>query len=150
MLTYAAFSHRARTRLAFGPLTELLSSLRNITGSGVDRGRRAGRQPIAFAASTRFRMRRRQRDTRTLTLIRFLQFIIRFGTVGAIHLVSNEMKQKAQFVFAPLARDGVYRDRIDDGQIIGHNTLLAVSIANCLSDLKLENECAAITQAVAR
>jgi hypothetical protein len=75
-------------------------------------------------------------------LSRFRNVIIRFGFVGALHIenpLNTEEKDeprdaKAQFIFAPNARDGVFRDPMEDGRIVGKNACL---IASLLKQIKM-------------
>ncbi len=63
---------------------------------------------------------------RALTAFRHL--IVRFGQVGAVHVHTDGRRRTAGLVFAPLAKDGVYRDAAEDGRIYGKNTLLSISL----------------------
>ncbi|MEQ8764839.1 MAG: hypothetical protein RL885_12985 [Planctomycetota bacterium] len=65
--------------------------------------------------------------------------IIRFGVSAALYIRSRHSRSRstdreAVFVFAPLARDGVHRDRSEDGDIAGYKVLIAASIARSLLD----------------
>jgi len=62
---------------------------------------------------------------RLRAIARFRDVTVRFGVVAAIHLHTLGRNRAARLVFAPLAKEGVYRDRLDDGEIIGKNTMMA-------------------------
>jgi hypothetical protein len=62
-------------------------------------------------------------------LAQFHSLIVRFGAVGAAYVPRDG---HPHLVFAPLAKDGVYRERHNDGQIIGSNFLLCAAIIRSL------------------
>ncbi len=64
----------------------------------------------------------------------FRHLIIRMGTVAALHITTEtNLRRTADFVFAPLARIGIYRDKNEDGDLIGHNVFLAAAVARMLA-----------------
>jgi hypothetical protein len=72
---------------------------------------------------------------RLRALARFRHLIIRFGVVAALHIQTHGRNRSAQLAFAPLAKDGVYRDRKDDGEIIGKNTFLAAALISEIEEV---------------
>jgi hypothetical protein len=63
-------------------------------------------------------------------LTTFGHLIIRFGFVGALHVKRVAKGFAAQFVFAPNARGGIFRDETDDGRIVGRNAVLIACLVN--------------------
>jgi hypothetical protein len=66
-------------------------------------------------------------------LSRFKHLIVRFGMVGVVHVVTDGRRRQAELIFAPLAKDMIYRDPTEDGDLIGNNVLLSASIVNGLA-----------------
>lgn len=67
--------------------------------------------------------------------------IVRYGIVAAVHLYDARPQRSAQklgqFVFAPLAPEGVYRDRERDGDMPGYKSILAAALVKQIAMAKL-------------
>jgi len=69
----------------------------------------------------------------------FKHVIIRLSMVGAIHILTEGRERSADLVFAPLAKSGVYRDPLEDGEILGKNGLMIAAIVNMFAQKRLTN-----------
>lgn len=68
-------------------------------------------------------------------LLSFGHLIIRFGVVAALHLWTDRVRDSTvhgELVFAPYATDGVYRDRLEHGDIVGYKSLFVAAIATAI------------------
>jgi hypothetical protein len=63
-------------------------------------------------------------------LCQFRHVVIRFGMVAAIHIMTTERCRTADLVFAPAAREMIYRDPLEDGQLFGNNVLLSAALVD--------------------
>lgn len=67
--------------------------------------------------------------------------IVRYGIVAAVHLydagTQRGTQKLGQFVFAPLAPEGVYRDRERDGDMPGYKSILAAALVKQMAMAKL-------------
>lgn len=68
-------------------------------------------------------------------LAQFQHLVIRFGLVAALHVERGDedgghgCPRRANLVFAPLARDAVYRDQRELGEVKGYKVLIAAALA---------------------
>ncbi|MCA9040724.1 MAG: ATP-binding protein [Planctomycetaceae bacterium] len=68
-------------------------------------------------------------------LSKFKHLIIRFGISGALHISTDEKgRRKGQLVFAPLAKNGIYRNQNEEGFIRGENVLLIAALTKMVAD----------------
>jgi hypothetical protein len=66
-------------------------------------------------------------------LSQFKHLIIRFGVTAALHLMNEADGRKGGFVFAPLAKSGIYRDPVEDGDINDKNVLLSAALVRMIA-----------------
>jgi hypothetical protein len=66
-------------------------------------------------------------------LTQFRSLIIRFGIVGAVHVMRNGDHLAADFIFAPTAKGGYHRDRVEEGNLRGENVMLTAELVRSIA-----------------
>lgn len=71
-------------------------------------------------------------------LDKFSHLIIRFGVIGIMHRFGDKDDRKTEFVFDPVAEDGIFRDPDTSGRIIGKNIFVVSEVLRNLCDNSVE------------
>jgi hypothetical protein len=68
-------------------------------------------------------------------LSQFGHLIVRFGCVAAAHIYHERGSDRlaGQLVFAPCARDGVHRDRLEEGDVVGYKSLITAALVRSIA-----------------
>lgn len=69
-----------------------------------------------------------ERSDKLSLLSQFRHLIVRFGIVGAAHIITHDGTRTVNLVFAPMAHAGIYRDPIEDGLLIGTNSFVLAAL----------------------
>jgi hypothetical protein len=67
-------------------------------------------------------------------LARFGHLVVRIGMIGAVYFRTDCKGRTADLVFAPTAKNGIYRDPIEDGSHEGQNTFLAAALTRTIAE----------------